>query len=279
MKVKYRFGKYKLPIKYKILYEVKKKMLNIKRVVRFMKRILKYNVHLLWILLIFIIFMSILIPVGINNEKYTNIFDGIWDFRDTILTTFIITFFVNTLTSEQKRHMNLKKQYNLYYLLIMHTENLINDLLKMIGYRCYSNIFIDEDNYHSFLESLNNINDYYWNLPDNIDAKESIIYFFQKYSTNITYVISKMDKSDVIGNDNYEIIDLTNSLDEIIFEIKNIPESRIDANYIKTLIKEIVQNTYHPIAIHRRPWRWDIKIDKQLRKILNEKAKFVDGRF
>ena len=244
MKVKYRSGYYNLSFKNKIQYNKKRIYLFYKRVIRFIKRVLKYNINLLWILVVFIIFMLILIPIGISLDKYNSIFDGIWDFRNTILTTFVIAFFVNTITTEKQRHANLKKQYDIYYSLETITENFINELLKMIGYTYDFGIFIDEDNTDYFLEKLDKIEEYNWNIPDNIEIKEYLIYFINNYIINISYETNKMDNNDVIGIDEYDFNYLLDCFNKKILIIKYMNDSELDEDFIKKYIAEIIGSAY-----------------------------------
>ncbi len=280
MKVKYRFGHYDLPFKDKIVYDKKKMLLICKRAKRFIKRVLKYNINLLWILGIVAIFMVILIPIGINAGKYDSIFDGIWDFRNTILTTFVISFFANTITAEKQRHNTLQKQYYIYYAMEVYTEILVGDLLRTIGYTCDSSIFIDEENKYYFIEQLKEIKEestLY--IPRDMEKKEYITSLIQNYINEISNEINKIDRHDVIGIGEYNPKDLLKSFYDDIFNMRHREELEINAKFIKSYIEKVIDRATSLIAEYRRPWRWDVEIDKKMRKLLKEKAKPGKGFF
>ena len=277
MKVKYRGGYYTLSFRDKIRYDKKKVLLFIKRIKRLFDRVLNYNKNLWVILAIVIVFMLIIIPIGINAKKYDSVIDGIWDFRNTIFTTIVISFFVNTITSEKRRKNNLKQQYEIYRSIEYYTENTIRKLLKMIGYTWECSIFIDNENSDCFSERLCKIEEYDWDMSDS-DAKEQMIYLIQNYMNKLSYELSKMNRSEVVGIDKeYDPKEVLGYFEEYLLKLKNKKESEFTPDFVRDYIVMIMRLIIPVIAAYRRPWRWDLKNDREMRKLLKEKAAYKEG--
>lgn len=198
MKVKYRNRYYKISRKGKIEFEKRNIKLKSKRIFRLAKRIIMNNYQVLYVILCLCVFMSITIPIGIYTQKYNNIFDGIWDFRGTIFSTIIISFFINTTNTEMKRHRDLKKQYDLYYCISCKIEWLIDKLLGIIGYTSSGYIFIDEDNMNYFLKQINRIKVDDCSMDYSTDSKNQIINGIKELIQGIKYEESKLGDTELI---------------------------------------------------------------------------------
>lgn len=270
MKIKYRNGYYSISIKGKIKFEKKNIQLKIKRICRFAKRVFKNNLQILYIIVLLFIFLCITIPIGLCMQKYEDIFDGIWDFKGFIFSTIIIAFFVNTTNRENKRHRDLRKQFETYCSISISTESLVHKFIGILGYSFEGYIFIDEDNNDFFIKQLKFIDLCEWNIGNEFDCKEYLIDSIEELIKEIRFMENQAGSADFIGINLRSVNDFIADLNKDIRKIKKMSTKNIDEDFIKKYVEHICHNAYYPIATHRRPWRWDNDIDKEIRNLLEK---------
>lgn len=278
IKVKYRKSYYKTNLKTKINIEFLKTVLLFNRLKRFIKRIFLYNIpNIITIIFIFII-LSVIIYLGIRLNEYVNFLVGLWDLKDILITNVILILFVTTYNSEKLRHDSLKLQFGIYYSLMVEAEYYILDLLKILDYSFTNSIYIDEENYDIFHSQIKN-------LPNNIKLTYSnkklqniLLYMNKKFVKKLNFLLKNAEN--FIGVNPEMIYDVIfENLDEEIHDLENMNINNINSQFLKKYILSISGTLYLLIANYRRPWRWDIGIDKKIRKLLVKNGTFCKGNF
>ncbi len=64
------------------------------------------------------------------------------------------------------------------------------------------------------------------------------------------------------------------NLNNDIAKIKRIERENIDEKYVIEYIRELCHNSQYIIANYRKPWRWDLEIDKEIRELLKNNDAF-----
>lgn len=270
---------YKTNFSTKVIINYLKIKLFFKRILRCIKRMLQYNVfNLITIIFIFSIIL-IVIFIGIYIKEYENILCGLWDLKGILITNVLLILFMTTYSSEKQRHNILKKQYDVYLSVMCEAEFYIDDLLEIMNHRVINNIFIDEGNYDCFIEELNGLTK---NIKGKFDMNtiyNKLNYLNNKYKNRFSnYLLFCDDK--LVGANYIRIRELIfDSMDEELYLIQNNSSKNINTSEIIDYIRNISYTLYGLVAECRRPWRWDIKVDKKMRNLLENNAKFIKGNY
>lgn len=279
--VKYQDASYKINFKDGIKIYKMQLYLLYKRLGRFIKRIIILNKQLLLFSILLIFFISIFIIYGMITNKYTSYLNGLWDFKDTIITSIIIVFFMNTITSEKARHDNLVSQYWTYYSLSADFENYLNRLLNLLNINSYSDfIFLTNVHYDTFIKYLNDAsnikivsNDYNCNAIEYISFINNNLLSLLKDVKNQISLNAIEGFTDTIS-DTFDYC--INCITDYTFKFQNIDENDLKLKLLN-YIHFITYVFYRIVANYRRPWRWDFEINQEIRFLLLEKGLFFKG--
>ncbi len=271
-------SKYKVSLKNKITIEYLKTILKINRIKRFIKReFLNNKTNLVSIIFILIVIIAIIF-LGIHIGEYNSFFEGLWEMKELLITNVILIVFLTIYSSEMEWHNKLINQYDIYYSIMCMSEWYINDLLSLMNYKVVNSIYIDEDNYYDFYRKISELKN---NVKLNCKGeklKKYLLYLNNKYINKMGLLVNSNEK--FIGVDNLRVKELLyENIDEIIYDLENIDSNSLDSNYLKKYICNISGVLHLLIAEYRRPWRWDITIDKKIRSILRKDSLFVKGNF
>ena len=142
------------PFKNCIELIIQKFQLRVRRTLRFGKRLVVYLKKYIPIILCVTLFEVIIIPIGIQLEKYESWIDGFWDLRNFMLTSLMIATVIGIIDSESKRHKVLLKQYETYERFKYNSEQFVCSLCEVANFQSDMNIFLSEKNFDMFYQKL-----------------------------------------------------------------------------------------------------------------------------
>lgn len=145
------------PFKNCIELIIQKLQLRVRRTLRFGKRLVVYLKKYIPIILCVTLFEVIIIPIGIQLEKYESWIDGFWDLRNFMLTSLMIATVIGIIDSESKRHKVLLKQYETYERFKYNSEQFVCSLCEVANFQSDMNIFCQKKILICFIKNLLNI--------------------------------------------------------------------------------------------------------------------------
>ena len=281
MKTVYKDSLYRVGFFTFFKIQIYKLILLLKRIKRFCKRILSYNLQLLIISLILSFLSVIFIVLGLKLQRYSSWLEGLWDFKDIFLTSIIITLIINTINKETTRHTNLLEQLSHYEDLFFISEKYIKSILEIISITYDNHIFTTDEIHENFKNNIidgdilknNKLLD---NL--NIDIRKYFEFISNQYINRL--FITKSYLIRIQGEDfSYYALDHMNDC------IEEIEKTILKINHMKDekVLKEIfdfcilISNIIAPIIISfRKPWRWDMKINNKIYKLLKNEGNIIE---
>ena len=279
--VKYQFASYKINFKDGIRVYKLQLYLLYKRFGRLIKRILIANKQLILFSVLVLFFISIFIIYGIFANKYNSYLNGLWDFKDTIITSIIVVFFMNSISSEKNRHDNLVSQYYIYSSLCWDFENYLSTLLKLLNINSYSDHILLTDMHHDkFINYLNSFSDIKITPNDyNCSTIECVSFINNNLLSFLTNIKNQTNSNNIegftdISNDTFDRC--INNITNYTFKLKNTNENNLKIELIN-YINSISYQLFCIVASYRRPWRWDFDINQKIRFLLLEKGHLYKG--
>ena len=219
-------------------------------------------------------FEVIIIPIGIQLEKYESWIDGFWDLRNFMLTSLMIATVIGIIDSESKRHKVLLKQYETYERLKYKSEQFVCSLCEVANFQSDMNIFLSEKNFDMFYQKLIEymeqdlpkiqqkvISDIFLNYSTKELSRElAIKMYFEQYSRALNNVNYALLTNEFIGPIEHAIEQIDSIHNELQMERLLIEEQKSCYTDIQLLkfVDGISRVIYPAIADLRHPWRWDI---------------------
>lgn len=262
------------PFKNCIELIIQKLQLRVRRTLRFGKRLVVYLKKYIPIILCVTFFEVIIIPIGIQLEKYESWIDGFWDLRNFMLTSLMIATVIGIIDSESKRHKVLLKQYETYERLKYKSEQFVCSLCEVANFQSDMNIFLSEKNFDMFYQKLIEymeqdlpkiqqkvISDIFLNYSTKELSRElAIKMYFEQYSRALNNVNYALLTNEFIGPIEHAIEQIDSIHNELQMERLLIEEQKSCYTDIQLLkfVDGISRVIYPAIADLRHPWRWDI---------------------
>lgn len=262
------------PFKNCIELIIQKLQLRVRRTLRFGKRLVVYLKKYIPIILCVTFFEVIIIPIGIQLEKYESWIDGFWDLRNFMLTSLMIATVIGIIDSESKRHKVLLKQYETYERLKYKSEQFVCSLCEVANFQSDMNIFLSEKNFDMFYQKLIEymeqdlpkiqqkvISDIFLNYSTKELSRElAIKMYFEQYSRALNNVNYALLTNEFIGPIEHAIEQIDSIHNELQMERLPIEEQKSCYTDIQLLkfVDGISRVIYPAIADLRHPWRWDI---------------------
>lgn len=262
------------PFKNCIELIIQKLQLRVRRTLRFGKRLVVYLKKYIPIILCATFFEVIIIPIGIQLEKYESWIDGFWDLRNFMLTSLMIATVIGIIDSESKRHKVLLKQYETYERLKYKSEQFVCSLCEVANFQSDMNIFLSEKNFDMFYQKLIEymeqdlpkiqqkvISDIFLNYSTKELSRElAIKMYFEQYSRALNNVNYALLTNEFIGPIEHAIEQIDSIHNELQMERLLIEEQKSCYTDIQLLkfVDGISRVIYPAIADLRHPWRWDI---------------------
>ena len=262
------------PFKNCIELIIQKLQLRVRRTLRFGKRLVVYLKKYIPIILCVTLFEVIVIPIGIQLEKYESWIDGFWDLRNFMLTSLMIATVIGIIDSESKRHKVLLKQYETYERLKYKSEQFVCSLCEVANFQSDMNIFLSEKNFDMFYQKLIEymeqdlpkiqqkvISDIFLNYSTKELSRElAIKMYFEQYSRALNNVNYALLTNEFIGPIEHAIEQIDSIHNELQMERLLIEEQKSCYTDIQLLkfVDGISRVIYPAIADLRHPWRWDI---------------------
>ncbi|MFR4515929.1 MAG: hypothetical protein ACLUAP_04265 [Mediterraneibacter faecis] len=262
------------PFKNCIELIIQKLQLRVRRTLRFGKRLVVYLKKYIPIILCVTLFEVIIIPIGIQLEKYESWIDGFWDLRNFMLTSLMIATVIGIIDSESKRHKVLLKQYETYERLKYKSEQFVCSLCEVANFQSDMNIFLSEKNFDMFYQKLIEymeqdlpkiqqkvISDIFLNYSTKELSRElAIKMYFEQYSRALNNVNYALLTNEFIGPIEHAIEQIDSIHNELQMERLLIEEQKSCYTDIQLLkfVDGISRVIYPAIADLRHPWRWDI---------------------
>lgn len=262
------------PFKNCIELIIQKLQLRVRRTLRFGKRLVVYLKKYIPIILCVTLFEGIIIPIGIQLEKYESWIDGFWDLRNFMLTSLMIATVIGIIDSESKRHKVLLKQYETYERFKSKSEQFVCSLCEVANFQSDMNIFLSEKNFDMFYQKLIEymeqdlpkiqqkvISDIFLNYSTKELSRElAIKMYFEQYSRALNNVNYALLTNEFIGPIEHAIEQIDSIHNELQMERLLIEEQKSCYTDIQLLkfVDGISRVIYPAIADLRHPWRWDI---------------------
>ncbi len=268
--------------------------LNAIRILRFGKRMAIYAKKYIPIFCCIVAFELIIIPFGMHLEKYQSWIDGVWDLRMFFFTSILISFVGGILHEEHNRHNNLVKQFAAYKSFMFESECFLHRLCWLTESEYDKDIFLNEEEHDAFrcwicseIDSKSSFSNRQiqelqarpnsWELYSMPEVKPLpyIKIVFDCYLRTIDSLQRVIDNYSFIGTIDHLKEQLT-SIYEHINEELIIIETTGD-NYTEVQLLKFIELSsrciYPAVADIRRPWRWDVEINKTMQVLLNKKMK------
>lgn len=272
-RVIYKRTRYNLDIKDFIYILVQLTGLFLIRFVRFIKRLIKYLEQLKIAFFSIIIFAIIIIPLGLQLNKYQKWYDGLWDLRMFFLTSIFIVIMTNVINSEKKRKILLVKQLDLYKELSFQSHMYLHNLYSQLGFIYNNDIFLTNKHCDKFITTIDKA-DYLTTinkLPIYMTNKDYFKYLSKKYYDILIKYKNFISSETILGYDENNTKKRYDRCIDIIEKQLYIIGNINDDNYeieLKNFIKRITYSIFLVISELRKPWRLDYKRDCDIRKRL-----------
>ncbi len=280
--VRYKKSWYKINLRDGIFIWKQTAWLLIRRLLRFGKRIRNRSLNIVIVLICAILFSTLIIPIGINIEKYETWYDGLWDLRTFFLTSILIVFVNTNVAEERRRNEGLHKLFSTYSSFMFDSEYYIRDLLETVGLSYRDKIFLTQDSLYNFEEYLEEIIHYVtsFNTMDKNDIKTYMIHLHQKQLIefkNVLHDINTIEPAEIRKDRVREwasraVAKVESEIIKIQFSSKEYTPLEV-INYIR----ENLINFEYSIAELRRPWRWDHERNMNIRYRLIYSGKIVSS--
>ena len=265
-------------------------LLRIKRLLRMCKRISTYLMRYLIIGISVIVFESVIIPLGIYLKKYEVWTDGIWDLRNFVLTSIIISIVVSVSSIEIKRSKELRKQYIAYESFKYESTSFVVALCKIENVIFNLDIFQNEKNFEKFYQILQNgLKNDFLEEKHSLIVESDLLYSTKELPRSVVTIIyfeqylRKLDRikeifllSDFEGRIEDAVSQIEYIYDEIQAE-RLLIEKQEDNYSGEQLLKfvDCISRAIYPAIVYvRDPWWWDEKLNKKMTEIINEKGGF-----
>ena len=240
------------------------------------------------IILCVTLFEVIIIPIGIQLEKYESWIDGFWDLRNFMLTSLMIATVIGIIDSESKRHKVLLKQYETYERFKYNSEQFVCSLCEVANFQSDMNIFLSEKNFDMFYQKL--IEYMEQDLPKiqqkvisniflNYSTKElsrelAIKMYFEQYSRALNNVNYALLTNEFIGPIEHAIEQIDSIHNELQMERLLIEEQKscytdIIIQYFEIYKKAINKDNLYKALLGRNAQDFAEQITDLLRKTTN----------
>lgn len=264
----------------------------LRRLARFIKRIVMQSKVLSFPFIISLFFVTIFLRLGFSLEEFKSYPEAFWEFRDFFLTAIFITITTNIFQEERLFKKNLSLQSSLYSNYIYNSTDFILSLSKIIAfepekkqpiliyeYQLYDVFFTDLDSFIDNKKSrLTIVKE---EVPIEINQTLYLTLILKKFKTYIEYTSNSITENTLIGFGNYDkeiFNELSFFLDVKIAIIQNAPNcyrNEEDLNrYLAVQISEVIKESspllFRTAATLRRPWRWDLRRTFQIKQILSD---------
>ena len=235
---------------------------------RFIKRLFKYLNSVLYTLIIICMYITIVYLVGKKMNLYDTFFDTIWETKNMIVTSIIIVYVSNVIKQEKDRNQALKKQFAFYGSIYYIADNIIGAVSGLID--CPHNYY-----YLMYQDIYDGFRDYVMNYNFNTVFSRSKLNNFRKQYREALYDLNtityRLNSIDLIASD-MDYSQLKTYIKRITNQLHKI-DSDSKAGTVITMKNDILalcDELYYLVAEIRRPWRWDLKRDNYIRKLLVE---------
>lgn len=260
------------------------------RFLRFCKRILVYLKRYVLVVFCIALFEAVVIPVGIQLGKYDSWVDGIWDLRNFFFTAILISVVSGVFLEERKRNKELRKQFEAYKLFMLESEQFVDRLCLLLGVEHQNNYFLKEECFQEFLTciyarirectqpgrkviELPAVQDsYFIYSTSQIKPDIYVKIIFNRYLRAIDVLSQNILQSSFIGTNDQAISRLDyvyEGIQKELIQIESDDQSYTECQLLR-FTECICRCIYPAIASVRRPWRWDIKINITMDKLLEK---------
>ena len=259
-------------------------LLVIRRILRFFKRIIMYLKTYIPILICIVLFEFAIIPIGINLKKYDSWMDGFWDLRLFMLTSILISMVVGIFSSETKRHKELLEQYSTYESFKFASEKFIFSLGCIADFKIEIDLFLSEEKFDDFYTQLKEkMKEPLPQIKNKVVKDKHLLYstekiprimaikiYFEQYYRALNNTNNSLLTHKYIGDIKHALNQIDCIFNELKAEYLFIEEQKEGYTDIQLLkfIDSLSRAIYPAIADIRKPWRWDIRINKKIYTII-----------
>ena len=254
-------------------------LLVIRRILRFFKRIIMYLKTYIPILICIVLF-----EFAINLKKYDSWMDGFWDLRLFMLTSILISMVVGIFSSETKRHKELLEQYSTYESFKFASEKFIFSLGCIADFMIEIDLFLSEEKFDDFYTQLKEkMKESLPQIKNKVVKDKHLLYstekilrimaikiYFEQYYRALDNTNNSLLTHKYIGDIKHALNQIDYIFNELKAEYLFIEEQKEGYTDIQLLkfIDSLSRAIYPAIADIRKPWRWDIRINKRIYTII-----------
>ena len=285
---KYKGYKYKLGIQDFIKICRLNCKLKIKRTLRFVKRLCIYNISLFYVALILFIASIIIWQIGVffSIDGSTSYLNVIWDLKGTIVASIVVVFFLNSISGEKKHKEILHNQMAVYNTCDSVFQTFFEKIFMLVtGTKFDHSIFLTEahcDFYKHELSKFKNTNTVYIReknrvllgsyiankLHLDISFEDFINLNIEKMNLDLQSVKASLDTEHIIATE-YDIELANERINSFFFDLHLMKRAAVvrTEEFLDCIIS-LANTAFVIMPLLRRPWRWDFKIDNEIRNIL-----------
>ena len=236
------------------------------------------------ILICIVLFEFAIIPIGINLKKYDSWMDGFWDLRLFMLTSILISMVVGIFSSETKRHKELLEQYSTYESFKFASEKFIFSLGCIADFMIEIDLFLSEEKFDDFYTQLKEkMKESLPQIKNKVVKDKHLLYstekilrimaikiYFEQYYRALDNTNNSLLTHKYIGDIKHALNQIDYIFNELKAEYLFIEEQKEGYTDIQLLkfIDSLSRAIYPAIADIRKPWRWDIRINKRIYTII-----------
>lgn len=285
VKCKYGYGTYTtyiVRLETKLKIEKYKLILKGRRLKRIGKRLCSYLKDIILVIIILILYSLTVYIIGKHNidKEYYSIIDMLWEIKDTILTSIILTYFINANSLEKKRSENLLNRYFYYTEFMYSFQQIIVEICTHIGKE-----FEIETHYTPTMiayttESLDRVVLDVMKLSNNtrskqlyIDNRNILNELFKNAENRTNHLRNELNKL-YLKDYNGDLSLLQSDTANLIRKINNVSilltKNNFKDNYEKFIILlwNIIASFGDVLSQLRNIWRNDLDIDIKIYKLL-----------
>ncbi len=236
------------------------------------------------ILICIVLFEFAIIPIGINLKKYGSWMDGFWDLRLFMLTSILISTVVGIFSGETKRHKELLEQYSTYESFKFASEKFIISLGCIADFKIEIDLFLSEEKFDDFYTQLKEkMKEPLPQIKNKVVKDKHLLYstekiprimaikiYFEQYYRALNNTNNSLLTHKYIGDIKHALNQIDYIFNELKAEYLFIEEQKEGYTDIQLLkfIDSLSRAIYPAIADIRKPWRWDIRINKKIYTII-----------
>lgn len=268
MKIKYKNTKYNVQLKDWFKIWKRKILLILRRIKRFLLRVLEVLKKDLIILFIAIMFYVLAVIIIECNFMNISLAQSLWGTKAEVFTVFVVVSVNSIISYERNWRKNIRNWHDIYVDFMYDFEKDIKELNNSIGLnsKISYGMLYTRDLFEKFEDEIRSIE-----LKDSNFDKiiiNNIIIRLERETNELKENVSK----NTFLQEKYGFMWNYKSLEDKIYDLKS-RLSNLDKYELKEKVISIYEDLYYLISYTRRLWRTEINLEREIIKILSKDNK------